>query len=83
MARAQYEHDLNIKDIRHIHEGDTALIKTEFYCETCNGTNLVSDGPTKWDFDKQMWVLSGEVYDDTYCEDCECDVRIGSRAVMV
>lgn len=61
---------------------DDAIIKTRFHCAQCDGTNLVSDGPMKWDFDRQEWVSSGEVYDDTYCEDCQCEVRVYTLEVM-
>ena len=60
-----------------------ALIKTRFFCPICHGSNLISDAPCKWDFDKQEWVRTGEVYEDTYCEDCETEIKVQSVEVMV
>ena len=50
--------------------------KVKFVCCECGGSNLVSDRPCKWDIEKQEWVLAGSVYDATYCEDCEEEVRV-------
>ncbi len=69
-AKAHYEHDLHPK----IAEEP----KKQFYCLSCGGTNLVSDAATRWNIDKQEWVVAS-VYDDTYCEDCEQDVRVEFR----
>lgn len=61
----------------------TEFIKTEWHCNECRGTNLVSDAPTRWNFDKQKWVIDGEVYEQTYCEDCEINVRVTAVPVML
>ncbi|QDJ96224.1 hypothetical protein Xoosp13_37 [Xanthomonas phage Xoo-sp13] len=47
-----------------------------FHCAQCNGVNLVSDAPCMWDVTKQEWVRTGEVYDDTFCQDCEENVNV-------
>ncbi|QEG09268.1 hypothetical protein HYP93_gp89 [Stenotrophomonas phage Pokken] len=80
-AKAHYQHDLKPED-KPASVIDV-LIKTQFYCCECHGTNLVSDGPCVWDFDKQEWVRNGEVYDDTFCSDCEHDVKVYTKEVVV
>lgn len=87
-AKAHYEHDMkpvfNPEASGFIKPADDqALIKVRFHCAECGGTNLVSDGPCVWDYENQIWVLSGEVYDDTYCEDCQDDVRVEIKHEMV
>lgn len=57
----------------------TAGNKIEFVCTKCGGTDLLSDAPCTWDANKQEWVKTGEVDDDTYCRICEENVKITTR----
>ncbi len=50
--------------------------KIMYRCCDCGGTELVSDGSFEWNTDTQAWEPTGTIYDDTYCNDCERDVRI-------
>ncbi|QYW02250.1 hypothetical protein PP740_gp092 [Stenotrophomonas phage Philippe] len=56
--------------------------KGQFHCAICDGTNLVSDAPCKWSVEKQDWIKVGEVNEDTFCEDCEQDVKVNFREVQ-
>ena len=50
-------------------------------CATCGGENVVRDAAALWNPVGQVWVL-GDVYDEAYCDDCECDVAIVERTLV-
>ena len=45
--------------------------RTEWYCSTCDGTDLDFEAWVHWDADKQKWVLDDIRDSDPYCATCE------------
>ena len=50
-------------------------------CTSCGGEDVLRDAFTKWDIEKQEWVLS-TVYDDTFCETCEESCTVSEETVQ-
>ncbi len=47
-------------------------------CSECGGENVRVDAWAEWDVQAQRWELHSS-YDNTWCEDCECEVSIVDR----
>ena len=48
---------------------------TTMRCTTCGGDNVLRDAWACWSNEQQTWELA-QVFDHTFCEDCETDCQI-------
>ena len=49
-------------------------------CRHCESEDVYRDAYASWDIATQEWVLAN-VYDDAYCNKCECDTKLDERDI--
>ena len=49
-------------------------------CETCGGDQVSCDATVRWSVPNQAWEITS-VQDGEYCDDCDGEVRIETRAI--
>lgn len=56
-------------------------MRVRIVCRTCGGCNVKRDAWAEWDEVKQKWV-SGDVYDNAWCDDCGNDVNLDEVEIV-
>ena len=56
------------------------IMKVEYFCPECGGTNVRSQNWSMWDTETQQWEITDPCED--WCDDCDEEIKgLGQREI--